>query len=379
MLAQDLITRAPVVGVGGAMSRRSLSRAWRRIVAGTDFSPKAGVAIRSAEMLARGTGAEIVLLHVLEVPTTTYAFGVETLGLPDIRETWAVEARQALSRTASRLRRRGVATVETEVQLGRPWEKIVQSARAHAADLVVLGSSGRSSFERLLLGSTAENVVRHSPVPVLVTRGRPLGGLRRVLVPIAFDEGSRAAVAFARAQLPRSVELEAFHAALPVGGPRQWDPVFPPSIPLVTKELRKFLTAAGAKRMRLNVEEAGDATSAILRRAKVWKADLILLSTHGRGGFSHLLLGSVAEKVARYADCAVLVLPPPDRAARTAQPSMPGRRPRALPVKVKAEKPRPRPPGRKGPGPWTGQAHTGRGGPAGRRGAGSKAGTKTHR
>lgn len=350
----------------------------RRIVVATDFSPTARVALRSAEVLARKTGAAMVLVHVVDLPSTTYTFGVETLGFPDVRETWAVEARRTLLATAGRLHRRGLAAVEVDVRVGRPWHEIIESARAHVADLVVLGNSGRSRFGRLLLGSTAENVVRHSPAPVLVTRSRPLRSLRRVLVPVSFDEGSRTAVAFAAERMPRGAKIEAFHAAMPVGLAEPWLPVLPPSILEVTRELRAWLQEAGAARMRPRVETAADAASAILRRARAWKADLILLCTHGRGGFSHLLLGSVAEKVARYADRPVLVLPPPGRAAPAEMPIAERRRPKPLSVRAPASKPAPRPLGRKRPGPWTGQAHTGRGGPPGRRGVGSKAGMKTH-
>lgn len=145
----------------------------------------------------------------------------------------------------------------------------------------------------------------------------------------------------------------------------------------MTRDLRAFLQQAGAARMQPRVEIADDPATAILRRARVWKADLIVLSTHGQGGFSHLLLGSVAEKIARYADRPVLVLPPPGRGAPAEAPMAVRRRPRTVPLEAPVARPNPLPPGRKRPGPWTGQAHTGRGGPPGRGGVGSKAGMKT--
>ncbi|HUP01429.1 MAG TPA: universal stress protein [Gemmatimonadota bacterium] len=344
------------------MSRRRPSLPWCRILVATDFSPTARVALRSAEALALRSGAGIVLVHVVELPSTTYAFGTEMLGFPDIRKTWAAEARRRLEATAGRLHQHGVNAVEIDVRIGRAWQEIVASARTHDADLVVLGNSGRSRFDRLLLGSTAENVLRHSPVPVLVTRSRPLRGMNRVLVPVSFDEGSRGAVAFARSRLPHRVELEAYHAVPPISVAEPWFAVPSPSVPEVTRELRAFLREAGAGRMKPRVELADDAASAILRRARAWKADLVLISTHGRRGLSHLLLGSVAEKVARYADRPVLVLPPPGWAepAAASGEAWEGERPRrtTAPLELPAGKPNPRPLGRKRPGPWTGQAHT---------------------
>jgi nucleotide-binding universal stress UspA family protein len=355
-----------------------MSTPWRRIAVATDFSPAAGAALTSAETLARASGADLVLIHVEDLRSASYAFGIETLGFPDVREAWADEGRRALTGIATRLHRRGAPLALVDVRVGEPWREIVASAAAHGADLIVLGNAGRSRFGRLLLGSTAENVIRHSPVPVLVTRRRPLRRLRRVLVPVSFDDGSRAALAFVASGWPRGVELEAFHAALPIAAAGAWMPVLPPSLAEATRDLRAFLAAAGAKRARPRVEAVGDVASAILDRAKAWKADLILLSTHGRGGFSHLLLGSVAEKIARYAEVPVLVLPPPGRAAAAEREAgaRRARKPRLVPAA--APRPVPRPPGRELRGPWTSQAHTGRGGPPGRRGSGSKAGTKTH-
>lgn len=312
------------------MRGRTVPSGWNRIVVATDFSSNARVALRSAEALARETGAEIVLVHVVDIPSASYAFGVETIGLPDIREAWAEDARKTLRSVAQRARARGVRFADAEVLIGKPWYEIVEAARRHQADLVILGNSGRSLFRRLLLGSTAENVVRHSLVPVLVTRSRPLSGLRRVLVPVSFDEGSRAALEYAAQRLPRRVEVEALHAVPPIGVVESWVPLPPPSVPEATRELRAFVDAAGARRAGVKVELANDPAAAILRRARAWKADLILLCTHGRGGLAHVLLGSVAEKVARYADRPVLVLPPPDR-VRAVEPSRPRRGERKQP------------------------------------------------
>jgi nucleotide-binding universal stress UspA family protein len=361
------------------MRRRDVPSGWNRILVATDFSRNAQVALRSAEALARETGAEIALVHVVDIPSASYAFGVEMIGLPDLRETWAKDARRRLRSTAQRARARGVRFADTEVLIGTPWYEIVEAARRHKADLVILGNSGRSRFQRLLLGSTAENVVRHSSVPVLVTRSRPLSGLRRVLVPVSFDEGSRLALEYAARRIPRRVQVEAFHAVPSTPLAEPWVPIPLPSIPEATRELRAFVDAATTRRVVAKVERAADAAAAILGRARTWKADLILLCTHGRGGLAHVLLGSVAEKVARYADRPVLVLPPPDR-MRAVEPSPPRRAKRRKSVApMAAGQLQSRPLGRKRPGPWTGQAHTGRGGPEGRRGVGSQAGAKTHR
>ncbi len=335
---------------------------WRRILVATDFSKTARVAQRSAELLARESGAGLTLAHVVDFPAASYAFDSE------LRQTWIEQARKRLEAAAVRSRAGGVAVRGTELRVGKPWFEVLEIAREVGADLICIGNSGHSRFERLLLGSTAENVIRHAEVPVLVTRSRPLGRLQRVLVPVDFDEGSRRALALAAKGLPGRARMEAFHAVSPIAVMEPWFPVEPPSEAEVRRDLRAFLASSGAKDARTSVTLSADPGQAILRRARSWKADVIVISTHGRGGLAHVLLGSVAERVARYADRPVLVLPPPGRAApespaatRSAPPARPRRPERQKGGRKRPPATRTRPRGRAARGPWSGQAHTGRG------------------
>jgi nucleotide-binding universal stress UspA family protein len=282
---------------------------WRRILVATDFSATARVAQRSAEALALRTGASLVLTHIVEMPSTSYAY-LDGVSYPEMREQWVAQARRKLLGSATRSRSRGVRVAGIEVRVGKPWFEILDVARLHEADVVCLGNSGHSRFARLLLGSTAENVIRHSPVPVLVTRSRRLGRLDRVLVPVDFDEGSRTALEVATRILPRTATIEAFHAVAPIAVIQPGFPVELPSRAEVLRELRTFLASVGARRARPGAVVNEDPGQAILRRARSWNADLILLCTRGRTGLAHVLLGSVAERVARYADRPVLILPP---------------------------------------------------------------------
>ena len=282
---------------------------WRRILVATDFSATARVAQRSAETLARRAGASLVLAHVIEMPSSSYAF-VSGVMAPEMRDEWMAQARRKLDAAADRSRARGSRVAGVEVRVGKPWFELLEVARLHEADVVCLGNSGHSRFARLLLGSTAENVIRHSPVPVLVTRSRPLGRLERVLVPVDFDEGSRTALEVALRTLPRGTAIEAFHAVAPIAVVQPGFPVELPSEREVIRELRAFLKSIGAGRVRSHAVVNEDPGKAILRRARSWNADLILICTRGRSGLAHVLLGSVAERVARYADRPVLILPP---------------------------------------------------------------------
>ncbi len=285
-----------------------------RILVATDFSRSAGVALRSAETLAHLTDGSLALAHVLEPLSARYKMLIESFRTPDLEEVRRQAARKALEREAAGVRKRGLHA-EMLLRSGKPWQELLRVARAWRADVICLGNSGRSRFNRLLLGSTAENLVRRSGVPVLVTRDLPLRRLDRVFLPVDFDAGARDAVGFAARQLPASSQLEALY-------------VLPPPSPLdpyqaalrggleddLRHDLRLLLQGEGAARAEARVALWADPTQEVLRRAKRWHADLIVISTHGRRGLPRALLGSVVEKVVRHADRPVLVLPPVGRA-----------------------------------------------------------------
>lgn len=346
---------------------------WKKILVATDFSPPAAVALRSAESLAREARAELVVVHVVEPITPGYSTRGSTLGFADIETASERKAHATLEKIVAASHKRGIR-VQAVLRVGKPWMEILEVAREHGVEAICLGNSGRSLFERLLLGSTAENVVRRSSLPVLVTRDRPLGKVRRVLVPTAFDAGSKQALQVAREAFPERTSIAALHVTVPVS---VFDPmvgVLVPDEAGTTEELRDYLGKKALGRARLEVRVASDLTSGVLDYGEEKKADLIVISTHGRHGLTRALLGSTAEKIVRYADRPVLVLPGPGRGWRPGvAPARPARTVRA---ESRKGRPQSRAQGRRAHGPWTGQAHTGRGGPAGRRGAGSTAGKR---
>lgn len=152
------------------MSERVTSPFLKSIVVGTDFSVCAARAISFSVSLARSQGARIHLLHVLMEPVQAFDVAA-ALPYPDtgVRKEWEEAARSRLEREAKAIEKRGVETT-CELKWGRPSDVIVATAAARKASLVVVGTHGRSALEKLLLGSTAERVVRLSHVPVLTVR-----------------------------------------------------------------------------------------------------------------------------------------------------------------------------------------------------------------
>jgi nucleotide-binding universal stress UspA family protein len=144
----------------------------KKILVPTDFSPFAQAAADAALELAQRFEARLVLVHAVPLPVySSYAAGMEgaSISLVEIQEALHAAGEKDGAREVERLSGRGVP-VELVVLDGPPPAEICAQAEALGADLIVIGSHGRTGLKRFLLGSVAENVVRHAPVPVLVVR-----------------------------------------------------------------------------------------------------------------------------------------------------------------------------------------------------------------
>jgi universal stress protein A len=146
------------------------------ILAPTDFSAPASQAVTAAFDLAQTFGAKLSLLHVMEVPV--YAIEV---ALP--LEALERDARREL---ALLLPEAEAAHVEVTrlVDMGVPYQRIVETATAESVDLIVIATHGRTGLSHLVLGSVAERVVRLAPCPVLTFRppGERSGDLRTIVI-----------------------------------------------------------------------------------------------------------------------------------------------------------------------------------------------------
>ena len=140
-----------------------------KILHPTDFSGCATQAQALAVELAGKLDAEIVLLQVL-VETPLYGEGV--LSVPQIQTVYDAQRRwaeESLEARAGDLRQRGIKA-SWRLQVGVPFEEIVKVAEEERADMIVMGTHGRSGLNRVLLGSVAERVIRLARCPVLTAR-----------------------------------------------------------------------------------------------------------------------------------------------------------------------------------------------------------------
>ena len=142
--------------------------AFQRIVVATDFSDSSEAAWGLAQRVAAALHSEIVLVHVF-VPPLVYGEPAAALGGADVYENAERWVEETLSRWAGSARAQNIA-VRTIVRTGTAHEEIVAVATEERADVVVLGTHGRTGLVRVLIGSVAERVIRFAPCPVLTVR-----------------------------------------------------------------------------------------------------------------------------------------------------------------------------------------------------------------
>lgn len=299
---------------------------FERILIPLDGSPRAEMILSQVARILRREDSEILLLRVIDFPqifkTMEQARRVDS---EKLREEERTKAQRYLEELAQRFSDRG-ARVRGLIAEGDAAEVIVEQAVTHHAGLVALSTHGRTGLSRWFMGSVAEKVVRTSPVPVLLTRSfrrTPQGDLEPVAaeeLPIrtllVATDGSPAAQAIlapaeSAAKLFES-QVVVFHAELPIvlpGAEVGVVPMLPPTPSEkdpATAGMAEQFRSAGLKVSRRTV--LGDAAAEILDYSRASGVDLIAMATHGRSGFSRLLLGSVAERVLRHAEIPVLLV-----------------------------------------------------------------------
>ena len=295
-----------------------------KILLATDFSDCAALAQDYALLLASAWKADLAILHVLEFqPGMDPELPVNHVYLEQLRK----DAEQQLTQLRAQLARRGLAGESRHVT-GIPSLRIAQEATEVGADLVVLGTHGRTGLAHVLLGSTAERVIASAPCPVLTVRmhrepAQPpaapaIPSIRRLLVPVDFSDYSLEALEYA-ARLAKQwgAALTLLHVMEPVSYGLDFTLALGGEDAQATRtglEARLADLATPLLAQGLAVDRhlrGGTPIDSILGWTSRQPCDLIVMGTHGRRGLSHLASGSVAEAVLRRAPCPVLTVKSP--------------------------------------------------------------------
>lgn len=301
-----------------------------RIIVPLDGSARARQAIPIAARIAVACEGSVALLGVLTPPLDLVPHTQRALISP---KEWAAERSRIateLSQIATSKELDGVKTT-TEVVEGSPAAAILDGAQARQADLIVLCSHGRTGFTRWALGSVAQKVARHSPIPVLVLRAKR-GESPNEQTQVLQARPIHVMVALDGSQFAESALLPAVHLSLALSAP------FPGALRLVhvlpfstafeygqddavakarreeAKKAEEYLhaiqkellerysdihvmtsiaTSMDTAETLLNIAETGAGEGMVSTSV----SDIIALSTHGRSGPAHWVMGSIAERI----------------------------------------------------------------------------------
>lgn len=299
---------------------------FRRILVPVDLSPLSLLAVRYAAALARHDQATLCLLHAVQdlTPLTAGGGDYSAVAAQYLGEAES-EAKRALEKAVPAEVTQGLE-VFRETVVGAAGERILEFAKSRQIDLICIGTHGRGGLKRMLLGSVAERVVQHAGCPVLVVRqraGAPADppdaalSLRRILVPVDFSETNQSAIAEGAELAVRfGAELHLLYvvedSSPALTKTAATSPVFRSYVQDLTtngeKDLAAVAVPASVPASSVHRQVAvGDPIDKITAHAREHEIDLVVMSTHGRTGASHWLLGSVAERVVRSAPCPVLV------------------------------------------------------------------------
>jgi nucleotide-binding universal stress UspA family protein len=288
----------------------------QRILVAIDFSPHAESALESTLDFV---GQRSVTLHLVHVQVLFDAAEEIAGGDREIHK----EIEHIYERNI-RGRKIGENSSMTSAVLRdiAPAAAVLRYAAENEIDLIVSGTHGRRGFRRMILGSVAEEIVRLSNCPVLTIGGEAAHHLgehmRSILVPVDFSgESARTLVVAKQLCKANDARLDVLHVVEETMHPAFYNTgvfsVYDLRPDLDTRALkemeRMFNESAGPSVEATFALRQGHATREIVDYARDQRADLILMSTHGLTGLSHVLIGSVAESVVRTAPCPVLILP----------------------------------------------------------------------
>jgi nucleotide-binding universal stress UspA family protein len=270
----------------------------KKILVPTDFSNAATWALEVAAKIAAKAQVEIVLLHVVEQPTSE---SFNASGEIDASSHWAdklftlkmIERGKALLDNAAQpLEEQGLA-VRREIRIGNPFHGMQTIIADHQVDLIVMGTSDHSKMEEWLIGSNTEKVVRYANCPVLTIHHRMSEeGIKNMVYATSLSKTEHDfAAVVKRAQELLGGVVHVVRINTPMN--------FRPDTEIKIA-MENFVRRAHLQNYTLNIFNDLSEEEGILHFASSVQADLIAMATHGRTGFAHVLAGSIAEDVVNH-------------------------------------------------------------------------------
>ncbi len=264
----------------------------KRILVPTDFSSHAEYALKVAAQIARDNNSEIILLHMLELPTQ----GSDALGAgSDIPEIMFFKSK-ALARLESIKHEdylQGISVLEL-VQFEKAFDGIIEISKKNDVDFIVMGSHGASGFKEMFIGSNTEKVVRSSEIPVLVVKNE-IENFKVDNFVFASDFADKIKEPFQRVLKIAKIFKSHLHLVM-INTPNSFKATH-----VAQKIMADFFQDLDYPDYSVQVYNDVNVEKGIINFSNSVNADLMGMCTHGRTGFSHFFNGSISEDLVNHA------------------------------------------------------------------------------
>jgi nucleotide-binding universal stress UspA family protein len=276
----------------------------KKILVPVDFSKPAMNAAEVGADIARKSGAQLILLHVIEeiVGNSINVEGeVNTAGNWEDK-IYTIKLIEKAKKQLAKMTedpRFGDLRLKTELRMGTPYHGMNSIIVDHKVDLVVMGTSGKSDIEEMIIGSNTEKVVRTAHCPVLTVHHKPATkDFKNIVYATAMNRDEEVFSRIVRTT-QKLYDATVHLVRINTPGNFQRDVV-------VKKYMADFAKKLQLKNFTINVFNDITEEEGIVYFAESIDADMIAMATHGRTGFAHVLAGSIAEDVVSHSKRPVL-------------------------------------------------------------------------
>jgi nucleotide-binding universal stress UspA family protein len=268
----------------------------KRILVPCDFSDPAVQAFKFAVEVARRQNAEVLLLHVVELPVMHDTVLMPTLSF---EEAYLKDVKNDVTKNFEQMKTKWAhegPSVSTHIEYGPTTPTIRQFIEDQKIDLVIMGTHGASGLKEFLVGSNAEKIVRTSPVPVITLKNH-LKEIKNIVFPSNLNtEQEELTLKVKDLQHAFGAKLHILYVNTPALFKRDTE---------TKDQLEAFVKRFMLKDCTLNIVNDYTEEAGIAAFSREVKADIVAIGTHGRRGLNHLLSGSIAEDVVNHLDCAI--------------------------------------------------------------------------
>jgi len=265
----------------------------KRILVPIDFSEQAECAMKTAARIARESGAEIFLLHMLDLPmneTDVSAHGdasnpAKVLYLQKVHHKIAEAIKAPYLQDIK---------VSEEVRFHKTFSGIIDYSHELNIDLIIMGSQGATGLKEMFIGSNTEKVVRNSDVPVLVVK-KGVGEFDMKKFAFASDFSKDVKPSFGRF-LAFAAKFDAEVHLLFVNTVHNFEPTKE-----TNKRMQEFISGFDLPKHTITIYNDTSIERGILNFSKDLKIDVIALNTHQRSGLSSMFNESISEDLVNHA------------------------------------------------------------------------------